>query len=265
MAGVIEPISEDGTYISEAAYWAKYYRHPSFNYEWNNGVLEEKPGTTVKQYATYDWFNHLLREFLAVKPIAKKLGGKFGFRLVLPEKTTIRKPDLFVVRNDNAITMNDHDRTYQGICDLCIESISDATPAEIEQDTLHKKYEYCMAGVQEYYILDPSGKQMKFYWRTPANEYQEFDAGAEKVIRSQVLPGFQFRIADMTRQPRLAGLIDDEVYCAFVLPEYRAERQRTEQAHRRVQEEQQLFERYHQRTDRLSARLRALGLNEDLE
>lgn len=221
-AEVIEPISEDGQYVSEATYWAKYYRHPDSNYEWNNGILEEKPGTTVKQYATYDWLDHLLREFLAVKPIGKKLGRKFGFRLVLPGKITIRKPDLFVVRNDNAITINDNDRAYQGICDLCIESISDATQAEIERDTLHKKVEYCMAGVQEYYILDPSGNHMKFYRRTPTKEYQEIDAGAEKVIRSQVLPGFQFRIADLIRQPRLTWLINDEVYRDFVLPEYRA-------------------------------------------
>ncbi len=31
--------SEDGLQVSEEVYWEKYYNHPDFNYEWNNGVL----------------------------------------------------------------------------------------------------------------------------------------------------------------------------------------------------------------------------------
>ncbi len=36
-------LSEDGLHVSENEYWEKYYEHPDFNYEWNNGALEEKP------------------------------------------------------------------------------------------------------------------------------------------------------------------------------------------------------------------------------
>ena len=35
--------SEAGRPVSEELYWAEYYEHPEFNYEWNNGILEEKP------------------------------------------------------------------------------------------------------------------------------------------------------------------------------------------------------------------------------
>ena len=80
----------------------------------------------------------------------------------------------------------------------------------------------------------------------------------EVVIHSEALPGFQFRIADLTRKPRLADLVDDEVYRDFVLPEYQAERQRAAQADRRAEEERQ-------RAERLAARLRALGLADDVE
>ncbi|MCP4350602.1 MAG: hypothetical protein GY795_34475, partial [Desulfobacterales bacterium] len=31
--------SEDGLAVSEEEYWEKYYEHPYFNYEWNDGVL----------------------------------------------------------------------------------------------------------------------------------------------------------------------------------------------------------------------------------
>ena len=269
---VLTPLSEDGNYVSEETYWAEYYEHPDFNYEWNNGILEEKSGTTAKQYSTYDWFNKLLREFIAVKPIARKLGLKFGFRLSLPKKVTIRKPDLFVVCNDNPIGIKGDDHTYRGICDLCVESLSDSTRREVEHDTVHKKFEYNLVGVREYYILDPSGEHMKFFRRTESGDYIEFDAGPEKIIRSQVLPGFQFCIADLIRKPRLVDLIDDEVYQGFVLPEYQAARRRAEQETHRAEQEyqraeqnQQLVEQERRHRERLAARLRALGITDDLE
>jgi Putative restriction endonuclease len=269
---VLDPLSEDGNYVSEERYWAEYYEHPDFNYEWNNGILEEKPTTTAKQYATYDWFNHLIRNFLEVKPMARKLGLKLGFRLSLPKKVTIRKPDLFVVCHDNPIGIKGEDHTYRGICDQCVESLSDSTQREVERDTIHKKFEYNIVGVREYYILDPSSVHMKFFRRTESGDYAEFDASPEQIIRSQVLPGFQFRIADLIRKPRLVDLIDDEVYQGFVLPEYQAARRRAEQERHRAEQNQQLIEQERQRAEqerqhreRLAARLRALGITDDLE
>lgn len=103
-----------------------------------------------------------LRTYLEVYPIAKYLFLEVGFRLVLPNKTTIRKPDLFVVRNDNPVPLHDTDRTYAGISDLCVESLSDSTQEEIERDTITKKHEYAQVGVKEYYILD-AGDEMNFY------------------------------------------------------------------------------------------------------
>jgi len=272
IAEMLASVSEDGNYVSEELYWAEYYEHPDFNYEWNNGILEEKPVTDATQYSSYDWFDDLLREFLEVKPVGRKLGLEFGFRLSLPKKVTIRKPDLFVVCNDNPIGIKGDDHTYRGICDLCVESLSDSTPREIERDTVHKKFEYNLVGVREYYILDPSGEHMKFFRRTESGDYVEFDAGPEKIIRSQVLPGFQFRIADLIRKPRLVDLVDDEVYQGFVLPEYQAARRRAEQEYQRAEQNQQLVEQERQRAEqerhhreRLVARLRALGITDDLE
>ena len=62
------------------------------------------------------------------------------------------------------------------------------------------------------------------------------------VIRSTVLPGFQLRISDLYRQPTLVELAEDEIYRAFVLPEYQAQKARA---------------------DRLAAKLRELGIAED--
>jgi Uma2 family endonuclease len=275
----LEPRSEAGKYVTEEEYWRDYYNHPYFNYEWNNGILEEVPVSDFKQYSSYDWFNDLVREFLEVNPIAKKVGLEFGVYLNLPHKTTIRKPDLFIVRNDNALVLHDDDRTYRGICDLCVEALSDSNEHEIERDTVVKKTEYETIGVHEYFILDPTGEHRAFYRRNPTGKYDAIDTGPEGVICSAVLPGFQFRIADLTRKPRLVDLVDDEVYRGFILPEYQAQRQRAEQAdqraeqadqraeqeRQRAEEKQQLLDQERQRNERLAARLRALGLADDLE
>ena len=275
----LEPRSEAGKYVTEEEYWRDYYNHPYFNYEWNNGILEEVPVSDLKQYSSFDWFDDLLREFLQVYPMAKKVGLEFGIRLPLPTKTTIRKPDLFIVRNDNALTLHDDDRTYRGICDLCIEALSDSSKDDIERDTVVKKGEYEIIGFHEYFILDPSGEHRAFYRRNAAGKYEEIDAGPEQIIRSAALPGFQFRIADLTRKPRLVDLVDDEVYRGFILPEYQAERQRAEQAEQQVEQERlraaQAEQRAEQerlqavqerlRAEKLAARLRALGLSDDLE
>jgi Uma2 family endonuclease len=226
----------------------------------------------LKQYSSFDWFDDLLREFLQVYPMAKKVGLEFGIRLPLPTKTTIRKPDLFIVRNDNALTLHDDDRTYRGICDLCIEALSDSSKDDIERDTVVKKGEYEIIGFHEYFILDPSGEHRAFYRRNAAGKYEEIDAGPEQIIRSAALPGFQFRIADLTRKPRLVDLVEDEVYRNFILPEYQAERLRAEQAEQRAKQAEQQAEQDRlraeqadQRAAKLAARLRALGLSEDLE
>lgn len=119
----------------------------------------------------YRWLLLLLNAFLETQPIARLINLEIGFRLALPDKTTIRKPDLFVARNDNPVPVQDSDRTYAGICDLCIESISDSTKAELEHNTKTKRAEYEGSGVHEYYILDARGKHTAFLHRTLDGDY----------------------------------------------------------------------------------------------
>lgn len=145
------------------------------------------------------------------------------------------------MRNDNPVTLHETDRTYAGIADLCVESLSDSTPQEIERDTADKKEEYSRVGVREYYILDASGVHMAFYRQTPAREYAPIVMGADGIIHSAVLPDFRFRLRDLHRQPSLIEMATDPVYQHFVLPEYQVERARVE---------------------RMAARLRELGVDE---
>ena len=279
----VEPwASLDGLAVTEEVYWERYYDTADGSYEWNNGILEEKPVSDYRTVTIYGWFLMLLRAYLEVNPIAKMLFLETGFRLALPDKTTIRKPDLFVVRNDNPVPLRDSDRSFRGICDLCVEALSDSTKAEVKRDTVVKKQEYALIGVKEYYILDGDDR-MAFYRRTPAGAYEPIQPDAEGVMRSEVLPGFQFRVADLYTMPPLETMAEDPVYRLFVLLKYQAVKERaevageqavaerlraeiaeeqavTERLRAEMAEEQAVTERL--RAERYAAKLRELGIED---
>lgn len=258
-ATVQEALSEDGKRVSEAVYWAKYYEHPDFSYEWNNGVLEEKPVSDYLGFLVYNWFLSLLNHFLDLWPIGKIVGLEFGFRLALLHKTTIRKPDLGILSLQKPTDLDLDDRSFAGIFDLCVEVLSDSKRSEIERDTQVKFAEYEQAGVVEYFILDGKGNHTAFYRLGPEGCYRPIapEKGPDwNLIRSEVLPGFQFRIDDLYRQPSMREMAEDPIYQKFVLPFYQEERKRAEREKMRAEQEKA-------RADRLAAKLKALGFSEE--
>jgi len=220
--------------ITETEYWETYYNQTDRNYEWNNGKLEEKPVSDLMTYLMYKWFLELMDYFLQVNPVADLMGLEMGFRLVLPQKITIRKPDLAVVRHDNPVPLYKHDLTYKGTFDLCIEALSDSSAPEKNRDTITKKGEYAAAGVKEYYILYGHGSPMEFYRLNKQGLYVPIKRTSEEIIQSQVLPGFQFRISDLFKQPSPDEMIDDPIYQDFVLPGYSKAKKQVEVEKKRV-------------------------------
>ncbi|MEA3638719.1 MAG: Uma2 family endonuclease [Lamprobacter sp.] len=138
-----------GTRVSEADYWAYYYEHEN-SYEWNDGVLEVRPVSDTLTLSVYHWLLQLLQFYLDTHDNARLTALEMGFRLRLVDKVVIRKPDLGVVLDSNPIPLGDDDRSYKGTFDLCVEALSDSTPAEIARDPEQKRREYEAAGVREY-------------------------------------------------------------------------------------------------------------------
>jgi Uma2 family endonuclease len=253
--------SEDGLYVSEEEYWKKYYDNPDFSYEWNNGYLEEKPMTDFKGSKVYQWFLVLLHQFLENFPIAKMTGLEFGFRLALPGKTTVRKPDLAVVLNSNPMILGDSDFSYRGTFDMCIESLSYSRLREIKRDTVEKKKEYQNIGIREYYILDARGLETAFYHLNNRGKYQKIRA-VNDVIHSQVLPGFQFRISDLYAQPFQEKMAEDALYNSFVMPFHQKlkhiaelERKKAESEKRKALKAEKKAEQERRRADQISLQL----------
>ena len=251
---------KDGLEVSEEEYWEKYYNDPDFSYEWNNGVLEVKPMSDIKGSRIYRWFLSILECYFSTYPTGIIVNLEIGFRLALDDKTSIRKPDMGIVLNKNNVPANPEDCNYDGIFDMCIESLSYSDSREIKRDTLFKKEEYEGIGVKEYYILDARCIETVFYRLNSKGKYQKIRAMKKDIIRSEVLEGFQFRISDLYRQPSLKDLAEDEVYCKYVLPFYRNAREKAEEAEKQIILERKKAEEAEKRAEYLAEKLRELGI-----
>ncbi len=229
-------LSKEGRWVSEEVYWKEFYEHPDGQYEWNNGYLEEKPMADLLSVIMYRWFLQLLEEYFKVFRVGQIIGMEMGFRLDLGDKVSIRKPDLAVILNSNPVKAEPFDRSFHGICDMCIEFLSDSTPAEVARDTVTKKTEYAKAGVSEYYILDRLGIHTAFYRLNEQGIYESLEAAEQGVIRSRVLENFAFRLDHLESHPSLETLVDDPIYRLFVLKHFQEERRQKEQERQQKEE-----------------------------
>lgn len=262
-APYLRPDAPDhGRFVTEEEYWATFYEHPDASYEWNGGYLEAKPMPTPPQYKLFLWFVALLHEYNERLDTGLLMGLETGFTMTVPSltlpgrlKKTVRKPDVALIRHDNPIPWGMDERSYKGICDLCVEVLSDSHQAEIDSDVKEKLIEYEFAGVQEYYILDEEHRYTKFYQRNGVGKYVEIQPDRQGIIRSTVLPGFQFRQRDMRSKPSLETLARDPAYQGYVLLDYQKSLLQAEAAQQRAIAEQQRADAEQQRADALNAEL----------
>ena len=220
--------------VDEAEYWEKYSENVDENYEWNNGYLEVKPVSDLLTNIMHDWFTKLIDHYLDTHQNGQKIFLETPFRLLLPNKTVARKPDYGVVLHNNPVPLevNGKNHSYPGICDLCVEALSDSKPEYIKRDTEEKYKEYAMGGVKEYYIVYANDeKLMGFYRLNNQGVYVPIKPDASGLIQSSVLPGFQFRPDDLYRRPELSEMTCDPVY-KFVFPAHRKALQEKEQERR---------------------------------
>ena len=241
-------------YISEKDYWEKYYDLSDISYEWNNGVLEEKTMADFESFQMYLWYVNILLEYLKNYKEGMLVGLDIGFKMNLDRKRkSIRKPDLALIHKNNPVQMKPRETTYRGIFDICFEFLSDTTKVNIERDTVVKKLEYEQAGIKEYFILDRKGYYTKFYRLDKNGRYRTIRSSNDGVIKSKVLPLFQFREKDMYRRSEDLQLISDPVYNYYyktnLKKELEQERNKAEQERRIAEQERRKAAQEKQRAD----------------
>ena len=266
LAPPVNPFApDDGRYVTLEEYWDKWYENPypdiDVSYEWNNGRLEAKPSHNAPQIVLCNWFLDLLRRYISTYPIAKLINLETGFVLTMEDpadpsgqRKAVRKPDIGVILKSNPVSWGGIDQYhFDGVCDMVVEAISDATPAETLRDTEEKRRDYALAGVKEYYILDPSREHMRFYRLIAGGRYEEIAPDAEGVVASEVLPGLQFRMEDLGRQRDLLELALDDVYSGYVIPAYKIAVDRAEAEAQRADAEAAARQSETQRADAAAA------------
>jgi Uma2 family endonuclease len=216
--------SYDGMIVSEKEYWSKYYEMSDVSLEWNNGRLEEKPMPDRESFELYSWLWRLLMEYFDTFDEGMLIGLETGFKLNFDNHSSIRKPDLAFIHNNNPNQMAPFERSYHGCFDICFEFLSDSDKAAVERDTVVKKHEYEKFGVKEYYILDRIGDETAFYYLDSKGMYQTLKPNKDGVIHSTILSQFKFREEDLYNRPKIMHLINDSVYQNFVMVAYQKER-----------------------------------------
>lgn len=258
---------DDGRRVTKEEYWAKWYESPypdmDVSYEWNNGILEAIPPANYPQIRLYRWFDSLMYYYFQSHPIAKVIALGIGVSMTVPDDSepsgvwdVVYKPDLGAVLNDNPAPWGAEDQyAFEGVCDIIVEAVSDATLAEVRRDTVEKKRGYALAGVKEYFILDPGDRHMRFYRLTEEGNYAEIRPGPEGVIASEVLPGFQFRRSDLFKLPVLTELALDEHYSGYVMPGFQKAVKRAEAAAASRRQAEERAERAEEQLQALRAEL----------
>jgi len=211
--------------VNEATYWAEYYEKQidesgnPVSYEWNNGILEVKPVSDYITFLSHFWFLKLLDQYLSENPCAKCISLEMGSKFELSDdEMVIRKPDIGIILNKNPIPLEEDDRHYHGCLDMCIETLSTSSQAEIERDTIQKKREYQTAGVQEYFIVTRQDDQeyAEYYHLNADGIYQPAQRDKDGVVHSKILPGFQWAMDDLYRRPTEKEMIGNPIYQGFV-------------------------------------------------
>jgi len=253
-------ITNNSKYVTEQEYWNQYYEMKDVCYEWCNGQLEEKPMADLASFIMYTWFLLLLNEYFRTYPEGTIVGLEIGFKMSLPGKTSIRKPDLAFIHKSNPVQMQLNDRSYKGCFDMCIEFLSDSNQSAIDRDIVIKKAEYEQSAIKEYFILDRNHAYTAFYRLNNAGIYEEIEPDNDDVIKSTVLPHFQFRYSDLFSLPSNEQLRNDPVYMHYFQTDYIQQTQRVLKAEKIAANEKRRADNEKRRADDAIAREKKLLL-----
>ena len=136
-------------------------------------------------------------KLLSIYVERRQLGEAFIERILmhLQATTSARMPDVLFVSKSRGEQLR---HTYlDGAADLAVEVVS---PDSVDRDKSEKFSEYQIAGVREYWIIDPARKTAEFYELGTDRRYYPVPlCGGE--FRSTVVPGFWLKPSWLWEDP----------------------------------------------------------------
>ena len=164
----------------------------------NGEVVVMSPASTLHQRIV-GFLYRLLAYFVEKQALGEVIPAPFLMRL---SPDTAREPDLLFVAREHLHRLK---ATYlDGPADLVVEVVS---PESRVRDRGTKYAEYEMAGVREYWIVDPDLQRADFYVLAEDGRYERRRPDAEGWYTSVVLPGFRLYVPWLWQEP-LPNLTD---------------------------------------------------------
>ena len=129
-----------------------------------------------------------IQTVLALYVVKQGLGRVFADQFEMRLGAQRFVPDASFVRTEHL------DRVLptriEGPADLVVEVLS---PDSVARDRGVKLRDYAMAGVQEYWLLDPEAERIEVYGRQPDGAFVPLAPDRAGAIASQVVPGLRLR------------------------------------------------------------------------
>ena len=168
--------------------------------EWVNGRIEIMASPASLGHQDVGGFLYsILRPYLESKDLGRVVLAPYVMRMANIARG--REPDLIFVQKDRAHLLTRH--YLDGPADLAIEIIS---PESNKRDRKVKFAEYQIAGIREYWLIDPDKQTAEFYQLDEEGTYEAATLDEEGVYHSQVIHGFRLRVDWLWQSPMPATL-----------------------------------------------------------
>lgn len=168
--------------------------------EWVDGRIEIKASPASIGHQDVGGFLYsILRFYLEKHDLGRVVLAPYVMRMAAIARG--REPDLIFVQKarEHLLTRNYLD----GPADLAVEIVS---PESNKRDRKVKFAEYQIAGIREYWLLDPDKQMAEFYQLDAEGIYEAAPLDEDGFYHSQVITGFRLRVAWLWQAPPPATL-----------------------------------------------------------
>ncbi|HLF27231.1 MAG TPA: Uma2 family endonuclease [Anaerolineae bacterium] len=155
-------------------------------------MLMASPASTPHE-ELFAFLFEILRLYVREKDLGRVLGSRTAMRL---SESDVYEPDIVFVSTAHE---NRIQRTFiDGPADLVVEILSRSTAYF---DRGRKLMQCALAGVHEYWLLDPDQRIAEFY-RLSEGRYARVPVADDDLYHSEAAPGFWLRIEWLWTQPK---------------------------------------------------------------
>ena len=162
--------------------------------EWINGKVELRMSASDKHQDLSDFFVTLLRFWTEAKNAGVIRSAPLTMKISKLRRG--REPDILFLAKENLHRLKP--TFVDGAADLIIEIIS---PESRERDRVEKFGEYQIAGVREYWLIDPELRAAEFYALNENDIYELLNDEPDGVFRSRILPELFLKTEWLWREP----------------------------------------------------------------